>query len=503
MNAVPMPRRANLWWVLCAILCLPLFSMVVFPLADTSEPRYAEIARVMMQSGDWITPWFEPGVPFWGKPPLSFWAEALSFKLLGISEFTARLPSWLATLATIALIISYTRTNYGERAAKLAAIIYASCALAYISSAAVLTDPFLALGTTLAMTGLIMAEKKPTLLWRYSFFIGLVIGLLAKGPLALVLVGGAIAPWLCLHKSARTTLKALPWGRGLLLTTALSLPWYIAAELKTPGFLNYFIVGEHFLRFIDSGWKGDLYGSPHSRIHGTIWYYWIQASFPWGLIAIAIALRTIFSPSRRPALSAALRNPDICYLLAWALFTPVFFTLAGNILWTYLLPALAPFSILMATALQKWMDRNQAASLKALLLAGIAPITALLLTLAVWMQPNLINTEQGLVYYAKSNMQHQERLFFVDKQPFSARFYSRGTAENVALDQIPQLLAGSTGIYLAVPKNMVDDVSKKLPGSIQKTYQDGRYVLIYIPQQHNLAAAKDTSPAPVAGTAVQ
>ncbi|HEY9279593.1 MAG TPA: glycosyltransferase family 39 protein [Eoetvoesiella sp.] len=498
-----MSRRINLWWVLCAILCLPLLSMALFPLADTSEPRYAEIARVMAQSGDWITPWFEPGIPFWGKPPLSFWAQALSFKLFGVTEFAARLPSWLATLATIALIIGYARVNFSERVAKLAAIIYGSSTLVYMASAAVLTDPFLTLGTTLAMTGLVMAEKKPTIFWRYSFFIGLAIGLLAKGPLALVLVGGATAPWVCLHKSARTTLKALPWGRGLLLTAILSVPWYIAAELKTPGFLDYFIVGEHFLRFIDSGWKGDLYGTPHTRVHGTIWYYWIQASFPWGLIAIGMVLHAMVGPGRRTALSSALRKPEFCYLTAWALFTPVFFTLAGNILWTYLLPALAPFSILLAIALQKRMEGNESFARKALWPAGLAPIAATLVTLAVAIQPGLLKTEQGLVYYAKNNMQGQERLLFVDKRPFSARFYSRGTAGLIAPSQIPALLAGSAGFYLAVPIDLVDHVIKELPNPIRKKYEDRRYVLLFVPPQHRLATASDVLPPSSAEHVVQ
>ena len=78
--------------------------MAVMPLADTSEPRYAEIARLMAVTGDWVTPWFEPGVPFWGKPPLAFWAPALSIKLLGLSEFSLRLPAFAAMLGVLALV---------------------------------------------------------------------------------------------------------------------------------------------------------------------------------------------------------------------------------------------------------------------------------------------------------------------------------------------------------------------------------------------------------------
>src|SRR5690606_21406355 len=103
------------------------------------------------------------------------------------------------------------------------------------------------------------------LFWRYGFFIGMSIGLLAKGPLALVLIGGASLAWALWAPEGRKALKAQPWSAGLALMLAISLPWYVAAELKTPGFLRYFLVGEHFLRFVDAGWTGDRYGTAHAR----------------------------------------------------------------------------------------------------------------------------------------------------------------------------------------------------------------------------------------------
>src|ERR1700754_3406199 len=104
-------------WMLAAILGVRLWSMISVPLVDTSEPRYAEIARVMAATGDWITPWFSPGVPFWGKPPLSFWSEALAFRLFGVSEFSVRFPSWLAMAATVALIYACAQRLFGTRQA--------------------------------------------------------------------------------------------------------------------------------------------------------------------------------------------------------------------------------------------------------------------------------------------------------------------------------------------------------------------------------------------------
>ena len=178
-----MQHKSGSWWFLAAVLCAPLLGMAWLPLTDTTEPRYAEIARIMAESGDWITPWFAPGVPFWGKPPLAFWSQALSTRLFGMNEFALRLPSWLATLGTIGLIYSYAKAWVGASTSRLAAIIYSSCTLVFMMSGAVITDPFLALGPTLCMTGWAMAARQPSWFWRYSFFFGLAIGLLAKGPL--------------------------------------------------------------------------------------------------------------------------------------------------------------------------------------------------------------------------------------------------------------------------------------------------------------------------------
>ncbi len=292
------------WLTLATVLLLPLASMAIVPLYDTSEPRYAEIARIMAQTGDWITPWFSPGVPFWGKPPLSFWAQALSMKTFGLNEFAARFPSWLCLLLSNGILLAGLRSLLGPRIAFLSAIVYSTCTLVYISSGAVLTDPFLALGTTLSLVSfaVVIHMRGQALMeigderneladtrgkfsyqwWQYGFFVGLAVGLLAKGPLAVVVSIAPVAVWYVLNRKVISTSTVLPWSKGLALMAVLCVPWYVLAEIKTPGFLNYFIVGEHFRRFLDPGWSGDLYGSAHRRVYGTIWLYWIPASFPWG-----------------------------------------------------------------------------------------------------------------------------------------------------------------------------------------------------------------------------
>lgn len=475
-----MTRRIGLWWVTGVLLCLPLISMVLMPLSDTSEPRYAEIARLMAQSGDWITPWFEPGKPFWGKPPLSFWAQALSFRLLGVNEFAVRFPSWLSMVATVGLLIAFTRAFFGRQLAQWAAVVYSSCALVYITSGAVLTDPFLVLGTTFSMTAFMMARHYPSLFWRYGFFVGLAIGLLAKGPLALVLVAGPLLLWLLPNIGGRMVqFRALPWTRGLLLTALISLPWYVMAEIKTPGFLNYFIVGEHFLRFIDPGWQGDLYGTAHEKMHGTIWWYWLQATFPWGLFGVGLLLLNLVKKGVRAVIKPLADSAQLSYLLAWALFTPLFFTFSGNILWTYILPCLGAFSILMALGWRKWVEQSQwKFALNTRWIAALVPLVLVLLSLFAYVSPNHFKTEKGLVHFAALQTKAGTPVYYVDERPFSARFYSGGTAELLKINEVSAKLDNSTlPVLLAIPKKRLNEVVHVLSVPVQKRYENKRYIL--------------------------
>lgn len=87
--------------------------MIWLPLSDTTEPRYVEIARIMAESGDWITPWLSEGTPLWGKPPLSIWCQAISFGVLGVSEFAARLPSLLSAGTDLVVPVASARSYFG------------------------------------------------------------------------------------------------------------------------------------------------------------------------------------------------------------------------------------------------------------------------------------------------------------------------------------------------------------------------------------------------------
>lgn len=449
-----MQRNLSFVLLLVILLAVQFVAMAFFPLTDTSEPRYAAIARLMSETGDWITPFFSPGVPFWGKPPLSFWAQALSFDLLGITEFAVRLPSWLATVACLFLVYKLGHSLYGQLVAKRATLIYGSCALVFIAGGAVLTDPFFALGTTLCMVGPVLASRSVSWCWRYSFFVGLAVGLLAKGPLVFVLVAGVFPVLYVFYPRSRVFLKSLPWVSGVLLTAALSLPWFVLAELKTPGFIDYFIVGEHFKRFIEPGWGGDLYGSAHRETYGMIWAFWVQASLPWSVLALTLLTVAVAKRDGRGALRQAAADPHIAYLFIWATLTPAFFTFSGNILWTYLLPALPAFSLLLARAIPffgwSWLGTNERLG-RAMGLVLVAPVVIGVVVTAGNINPSLLKSEKGLVAFFQDQAEDTDQLYYLHTVPFSARFYSAEAALAINPAQVQQRILEGEPLWVAIP----------------------------------------------------
>ncbi|TFL13526.1 glycosyltransferase family 39 protein [Pusillimonas caeni] len=475
--------------MISVLILARLFSMATLPLMDTSEPRYAEIARVMAASGDWITPWFEPGTPFWGKPPLSFWAQAFSIKSLGLTEFSIRLPSFLVTVALTILVYHAGIVIGDKRMAKWATLILSTMLLPMVSAGAVLTDPFFAFGVTLSMLAFVVAPLKPTWFWRYGFFVGIALGLLSKGPLAVVLVAIAIVPWLALQPDRRTRINVFPWLSGLFLIFALSLPWYIAAEIKTPGFLQYFIVGEHFLRFLDGGWNGDLYGTAHEKPLGRIWIEWLFASLPWGPLGLAVLLWSMIRSRRRTKLACFVKKPVVTFLIFWTLAAMVFFTFSANILWTYVLPSLPALALLLAQAATATccVSTSRRTSYALIAAGSLVPAFSIAVGAIALVAPAQLKTEKELVMAAAQDLEAGKKLYFVGSRPFSARFYSRGQAELIPSSRLGSLLEAGQSALIAMPRSQAFDALRMSASSLKLIFQSKRYSLYDLtpmPEKH-------------------
>jgi 4-amino-4-deoxy-L-arabinose transferase-like glycosyltransferase len=439
--------QTRVWWALGLLLLIRLVSLGLYPLMDNTEARYGEIARVMLASGDWVTPWYDNNIPFWGKPPLSFWTTAISLSVFGVNEFAARLPHLLTALGLGWLVWSWAAKQSRQEA--LAAIaLLAACILTLISAGAVMTDMTLALGTTLAMRGFWLAlhGQAAERTWeRWLFFLGLTIGVLAKGPLALVLAGLPLGLWTLWNRQLGRVWRDLPWWRGSLMILLLAGPWYVMAELRTPGFLNYFLLGEHWHRYVTPGWSGDRYGGAHSAPWGSIWAYAWFAVLPWSLMLPVAWWRWHKSDT---ATSEALATPSAeldaqkplhSYWILWSLAPAVFFTFAGNILWTYVLPALPPLALLGAAWLSRTpnMDRVNKLLTWGLALSAVL-MTCFVISLNTKALQDFQTTKPLIARYEAINTRHSA-LFFYPARPYSAAFYSKGQAR--ALPQPSDVIA--------------------------------------------------------------
>jgi 4-amino-4-deoxy-L-arabinose transferase-like glycosyltransferase len=480
-----MLKRIEPWfWVLAAILLSRFIGMALFPLVDTTEPRYAEIARLMAETGDWITPWFEPGVPFWGKPPLSFWAQAASLKIFGLSEFSLRLPAWFATIGIVWLTWCLSKLARGVVVARWSTLVLSTMALTYISAGAVMTDTFLVFGTTLSLVSVWFVLAGRSDFWRWLFFVGLAIGLLAKGPLALILTSAPLVLWAAIFRQRLEPLKRMPWLLGSLLTLVIALPWYVLAELKTPGFLNYFIIGEHFSRFLDPGWAGDLYGSAHDRTKGMIWIFWLWASFPWGIIGLVGFGFAAARGRTKDIFSGAVQDASTLYLLFCAITPMMFFTLAGNTLWTYILPSL-PFSAILIAGWASRVDFRPWSRIR----SGAVLLAPVLTTLFVFIGLSGVTplkTEKQLISRYESIQQSGDSpIFYIGEMPFSARFYSLGDAVEVTSTEFDSLLesAGYARVFAAIPNDEVDEFLDQQSADARKVGENKRYQLFYVDLQ--------------------
>lgn len=418
----------SLWWLLWGILGLRLISLGLYPLMDTSEARYGEMARKMLELDDWVTPMFDYGVPFWGKPPLAFWSQALSMQLLGINEFAVRLPAWLFHLGSCLLILRFAREERDLRTGLYAAIIFSSSTLGFLSAGVVLTDPALGFALLLATYGFWRGMQGDRH-WALVGFFGLGLGLLAKGPLVVVLVGAQAGLWTLLQRQWQT-LWRLPWLPGLALMLLVAGPWYVMAELRSPGFLDYFLVGEHWKRFVVSDWAGDLYGSAHARPAGSIWLDLLLALFPWSLWLPLLWLQ------RRQYLS---QPRYFSFIALWALVTPAFFTLSGNILWTYALPALPALSLLLATALHSH-QAEPGTIRRAVLGSSLLVPVGLLLAIAEGSLFARPNNQQALVVAWQGQQENLSApLYYWGRRSYSAEFYSAGQARELeTFSELPE-----------------------------------------------------------------
>ena len=445
-----MTIRQNIVLGILILIVIRGVSLSSLPFLDTTEARYAEISRIMVETQNWTTPQFDYNVPFWGKPPLYTWASAAFVKLFGNSELALRLPHFLVSILSIFLVAFFAK-KVRINPITTAFILMSSLGF-FMASGMVMTEALLTFSMIASMVGFYLgwfAQRS----WAYLGFVGLGLGLLAKGPIILVLVGLAIFIWLVanygLIQGFRELFRRLPFISGMGVTLLVALPWYLAAELATPGFIDYFIIGEHWSRFTTSGWEGDLYGTAHDEPRGMIWVYWIAVAFPWSFIFFYHLFKR--QKSTWFAFKAFNKEkPLTSFLLIWACVPMILFTFAGNILPIYVMPGIPAFALLFAKCVEFTSKR--------LIAIGLVVPIALFCVLVT--APNLIEhrTDKWLL----ENTETSTPIYYFSGISFSGRYYSNGTAKVYEPNNHPD------AFYLVIEKHFVKELLNDNAGCIEK-----------------------------------
>jgi len=298
-------------------------------LLDPDEGRNAEVAREMAQSNDYLLPHLD-GLPYLDKPVVYFAAAAAAMEVLGPNETAARLPAYLATLATLALVAWFARRRWGADAGWLAALALATMPMPLAYARTAIFDSTLSLCTTAAI--LAFFEERPVLAWA-----AMGAGALTKGPVALLVPLAAVVPWALLTGGS---LRRLFDWRGVLAFAAVALPWFVAVTMRIPVFPEYVFVRET--------WERVMTPSFH---RGGPWWYFLPilpvAAFPW-IVPALVGLR-----HWRWGWLARRENPharEAVFLACWILAPLAFFSFNHSKLPQYVLPLMPAIALAAARA---------------------------------------------------------------------------------------------------------------------------------------------------------
>jgi len=459
-------RYANyLKWSVIGILVLRAILMAVVPLLDKTEARYGEIARLMYDTGQWTVLQFDYGIPFWAKPPLSSWLSAMSFGAFGVSEFASRLPSYLIAILIIWILIKALKIQGIGR--YVLAFILLTLPEYLLHAGVTSTDSTLLLAIVITMISFwkTVSEDRRTL-WSYLFFVGIGVGLLAKGPIIIILTGPPIFIWCLLGKGRfKKTFLKLPWVLGILLVAAIAVPWYYLAEKESPGFIDYFIVGEHFKRFTESGWSGDKYGFAKKQPLGMIWLFLLAFAFPW----IQIVGYQLWKKR-----NSIRKDSWVSFLLLWMLWTPLFFTISKSVIHTYILPSTVPIGLL---AYHWWQHEKHWVKT-----ASIFPIAVALALIGLTISNQwdaTMNTDKYVMKRQEITTTHKEvPILYWKQKSYSGRFYSQRPIEVIEKETTLDSLAnGPNKVFLMIPKKREHEIPE---------LKAKRLVLVDSSLKHNL-----------------
>lgn len=350
----------------CAFLFF--FGAAAIGLTGPDEPRYAQIAREMLARNDWVTPHLY-GQPWFEKPILYYWSAAISYRLLGVSDWAARMPA--AVFATAAVAAIYALLRRFAPGTQLDAVLITASSVALLGfSRSAGPDMLLAACFTIAMVAWLGCHLGASRRWLLAFYFFLALGTLAKGPVAPALAGMVILAFLLLRRDLRAawaTVRQTLWLPGIVLFLLVALPWYVLVQVRNPDFFRVFVLEHNLARF----------GTDVFRHQQPFWFYLpvlLIGVLPWTVYWAAALVEAGRALGRRDGDAATPAQTIQRFVMVWIAVVVLFFSIAQSKLPGYILPVFPACGILLALYAGTRRDAKSPlwmALLHAFLLAGL------------------------------------------------------------------------------------------------------------------------------------
>src|SRR5438270_3758221 len=315
-----MREGAARWLTVAAVLASFFWMLGTPPLFDVDEGAFSQATLEMFQRGDFLSTYLN-GEPRYDKPILVYWLQALAVTLLGPSEWAFRLPSALCATGWAWLTYLFARRYYGVDRALFAAVLLATSLGVYVIGRAATADALLNLLLAASMFAAWLHLSTGRRGWLYATHAAIALGVLAKGPIAILVPFATTFIFCALRKDIRTWARAVFDWRALLLFLVIAAPWYIVILLKEgQGFIAGFFLKHNVGRF----------SGPVSGHGGSLLYYFpvvLILSLPFTALIVPMAQR----------IRLIWRDELQLYLLIWFAFVFIFFSLSGTKLPHYVL----------------------------------------------------------------------------------------------------------------------------------------------------------------------
>jgi 4-amino-4-deoxy-L-arabinose transferase-like glycosyltransferase len=315
---------------IAAVLASFFLCLGTAPLFDVDEGAFSQATMEMFQRGDFLSTYLN-GVPRYDKPILVYWLQAACVVLLGPTEWAFRLPSAICATLWCWLIFLFARAQCNITVGLAAAACAATSLGVFIIGRAATADSLLNLLIAAAMFSAWLYLQRGERKWLYGTFATIGLGVLAKGPVA-ILVPGAVTLLFCLlRRDVKTWLRMVFDWRGIVLFIAIAAPWYVVILQKEGwAFVEGFIMKHNVQRF----------SQPLQSHGGSLVYYFpvvLMAFLPHTGLFLRIFLK----------IKELWRDDLQCFLLLWFAFVFVFFSLSGTKLPHYVLYGMSGMFVLI------------------------------------------------------------------------------------------------------------------------------------------------------------